>query len=139
MASFAPAGETGLQKGTNSAGAVCSRFDPFPKRRSKGAFPGQFPRVSPDRPFRSVTLSKVAKGTFTLDFPQFLPWPVPVPRSAGLPLLAAALVLMGAAPSAREPRRQPAWALLARHRLRGMDFTDHQWRKGVSRFGRIGR
>jgi len=117
MASFLPEFGPGLQDGQGGgtgAGVAYSRFDPFPKRNSKGEFLGQFLGFSSETPFRSVTLSKVSKGTFTLDSLQFLPEPapvpvpVPVPVPAGLPLLAAALVLMGATRSAWSARRQPA-------------------------------
>lgn len=111
MARSLPEFETGQQKGndgTNSAGVVHSRFDPFPRRDSKGEFLGQVLGFSSDRPFRSVTLSKVSKGTFTLDSLQFLPDPAPVPGPEGFPLLAAALFLLCAARPLRGTRQHPA-------------------------------
>lgn len=113
MASFGPgfgAGPQRADESSDTAAVAYSRFDPFPKPNSKGAFLGQFLGFSSETPFRSVTLSKVSKGTFTLDSLQFIPdpLPVPVPVPAGVSLLAGALALMVSVCVSRRPRRHPA-------------------------------
>lgn len=112
VARFDPELDTGPQRGRDSgdtAAVAYSRFDPFPTLNSKGEFLGQFLGFSSSTPFRSVTLAKVSKGTFTLDTLQYLPAaqlvpiaaPAPVPVPAGLPLLAGALAMIFAARFAR--------------------------------------